>query len=264
MQKTIIVVSCAIIMLNTRYCPFCYARVKAPASGELPSRRSRSPSDRQSSHHPQQHRHSRSPIDFSGYAGESIDEWLHSKGFKFEEDAKHRDRLALSIKDGALILEAKEQLRGYIIKDGLHLADALKVRIDWGVIKYPEGASYEKKVRNEPIMIYFFFGEEKISSGHLLSPDLPYFIALYLCENDKIGTPYKGRAYHDGGRFVCVGNPPPQETIVTEFDLDHAFRTYFEKTEVPPISGLAIEMDTSSSGGGGKAAGYVRRIAFLE
>jgi hypothetical protein len=260
MQKTVIVVSCAIMMLTLG--------IAGSAIGQG-SRTLQEPS-RAASSATTQTPPTTTPtqpkfvIDFSGYAGEPIDEWLKSKGFKLEEDAKDRDRLALSIKSGALVLEAKDQVRGFIIKDGLHLTGVTKVGIEWGVIKYPEGASYEKEVRNEPIMIYFFFGEEKIASGHLLSPDLPYFIGLYLCQNDKIGVPYKGRAYHEGGRFVCVGNPPPQETIVTEFDLDHAFRTYFEKTEVPPISGLAIAMDTSSSGDGGKAAGYVRRIAFLE
>jgi hypothetical protein len=203
-------------------------------------------------------------MDFSNYAGQPIDEWLGSKGLTFEEAAKDRDRLALSVRDDALVLEAKEQLRGFIIKDALLLPQASTIRLEWGVIKYPEGASYEQEVRNEAIMVYVFFGEEKVSSGHLLYPDLPYFIGLYLCKDDKINTPYKGSAYHEGGRFVCLGNPPPQTTVISEFDLSRAFQTYFEKTEVPPVSGFAIEMDTSDSGDEGKAAGYVRRIAFME
>jgi hypothetical protein len=203
-------------------------------------------------------------IDFSGYAGEPIDEWLQSRGFKFEDAAKDRDRLALSVQNGALVLEAKEQLRGFIIKNGLDLAPVSKVRLEWGVIKYPEGASYEQNIRNEAIMVYVFFGEEKISSGHLLYPDLPYFIGLYLCKDDRLKMPYKSDYYQEGGRFVCLGDPAPHETVVSEFDLRDAFQKYFEKTDVPPISGLAIEIDTSSSGDEGKASGYIRRIAFLD
>jgi hypothetical protein len=203
-------------------------------------------------------------IDFSGYAGEPIDEWLHAMGLKFEDAARDRDRLALSVHNDALVLEAQEQLRGFIIKDGLDLAHVSTVRIEWGVIKYPEGASYEQNIRNEAIMIYVFFGEEKISSGHLFYPDLPYFIGVYLCQNDRLRTPYKSDYYQEGGRFVCLGNPSPHETIVSEFDLRGAFQKYFEKTDVPPISGFAIEIDTSSSGDGGKASGYIRRLTFLE
>jgi hypothetical protein len=203
-------------------------------------------------------------IDFSNYTGQPIDEWLVSRGFTFEEAAKDRDRLALSVRNDALVLEAKDQLRGFIIKDALHLPQVTSITLEWGVIKYPEGASYEQEVRNEPIMVYVFFGEEKISSGHLLYPALPYFIGLYLCQNDKIGTPYKGGAYHKGGRFVCLGNPPPHATITSEFDLRRAFQTYFEATEVPPISGFALEIDTSSSDDEGRASGYVRRIAFMK
>lgn len=260
MRKTMILVSCAIVMLTLVITNSSIGQ-GSPKPQE-PSRAAPSATTQKPPTTPSAR--TKFAIDFSDYAGEPIDEWLQSKGFNLEEDAKHPNRLALSIKNGALIVEAKDQVRGFIIKEGLNLANVSKVGIQWGVSKYPEGASYEKEVRNEPIMIYFFFGEEKLPSGHLLSPDLPYFIGLYLCQNDKIGTPYKGRAYHEGGRFVCVGNPSPQETIVTEFDLDHAFRTYFEKTDVPPISGLAIEVDTSSSGDGGRASGYVRRIAFLE
>jgi hypothetical protein len=203
-------------------------------------------------------------LDFSDYAGDSIDEWLQSKGFKFEEAAKNRNELGLSIQNGALILEAKEQLRGFLFNESINVEKFSKVRIEWGIIKYPEGASYEKHVNNEALMVYIFFGDEKIPSGHFALPDSPYFIGLYLCKDDRINVPYKGKHYHQGGRFVCLGNPKPYETITSEFDLATAFRTYFEKDEVPNISGLAFGMDTSASGDGGTAAAYIRWIEFLE
>jgi hypothetical protein len=203
-------------------------------------------------------------FDFSDYAGESIDEWLQSKGFKFEEAAKNRNELGLSIKNGALILEAKEALRGFLFNDSVNVEKFSKVRIEWGVIKYPEGASYEKQVNNEALMVYVFFGHEKIPSGQFAIPSSPYFIGLFLCKDDRINLPYKGKYYHQGGRFVCVGNPKPLETVISEFDLTTAFRAYFEKDEVPDISAIAFGVDTAASGDGGTAAAYIRQLEFLE
>lgn len=203
-------------------------------------------------------------LDFSDYAGGPVEEWLESKGFKFERDAKDRDKLKLSIENGALVLEAKEQLRGFLFKDDLEITKFSKIKIEWGVIKYPEGASYEGKVRNEALMVYAFFGKEKQPSGHFALPDLPYFIGFFLCQHDKIYTPYLGAHYHEGGRFVCLGNPPPRQTIVSEFDLVAAFQKYFEKAEVPFISGISLGVDTSSSNDGGTAAAYIRKIDILE
>jgi hypothetical protein len=203
-------------------------------------------------------------IDFSDYAGGSVEAWLESKGFKLREAAKHQDQLELSIENGALILTAKEQLRGFVYNDSLDVENFSKVRIEWGVIKYPEGASYERHVHNEALMIYISFGHEKMASGNIILPDVPYFIGFFLCKDDKLNTPYKGSYYLEGGRFVCLGHPQPNETIVSEFDLVTAFRAYYEKSEVPPISGINFGVDTSDAGDGGKAAAFVKKIEFLE
>jgi hypothetical protein len=203
-------------------------------------------------------------LDFSDYTGSPPEEWLASKSFKFEQAAKDGDALKLSFNDGGLVFEAKEQLRGFLFKDDLEITKFSKIKIEWGVIKYPEGASYESKVRNEALMIYIFFGKEKKPSGHFALPDLPYFIGFFLCKHDKVNTPYLGAHYHEGGRFVCLGNPPPQQTIVSEFDLVTAFQKYFERSEVPFISGISLGVDTSSSNDRGTAAAYLKKIEVLE
>ena len=202
-------------------------------------------------------------LDFSDYRGDSVETWLEAKGFKFEEAAKDPNALKLSFQNGALVLEAKERLRGFLFKDSMELKNFSKVRLEWGIIKYPEGASYEKQVRNEALMVYISFGHEKLSSGLLVLPDAPYFIGLFLCKDDKLHTPYIGRYYQEAGRFVCLGHAEPQQTVVSEFDLATAFRTYFEKAEVPPISGINLGVDTSDAGDGGKAAAYVKSIEFI-
>jgi hypothetical protein len=132
------------------------------------------------------------------------------------------------------------------------------------MIKYLEHASYERRVNNEALMLYIFFGQDKIDSGNLLIPALPYFIDLFLGHEEPPNTPYKGRYFHEGGRFVCIGNPHPHETVISAFDLNAAFRTYLRKDDVPEISGITLGIDTFRSGDSGKAAAYIYSIEFLE
>jgi hypothetical protein len=202
-------------------------------------------------------------IDFSDYSEGPIDEWLQAKGFDFEQGTKDRKSLELSSNNGSLILEAKGHVRQFIVNDEVKLEKFSTIRIEWGVIKYPKDASYERKVNNEALMVYIFFGHNKLSSGDPAIPNLPYFIGLFLGD-DKMNTPYKGKYFHEGGRFVCIGNPKPHDTMISEFNLITAFQTYFEKDEVPMISGISLGVDTSSSGDEGKAAAYIKRIEFLE
>lgn len=203
-------------------------------------------------------------IDFSDYEEGSIDQWLNNKGFKFEQGAKDRKKLDLDMDEGGLILEARTRLRGFIVNDSLEPRKYSGVRVEWGVVKYPRGASYEAEVNNEAIQVLIFFGHEKISSGHLVLPNSPYFIGLFLGRHDMPYKAYRGRYYQQGGRFVCMGNPLAGETIISEFDLIYAFKRYFQKAEVPPITGVALAMDTTSSGDKGRAVAFVNKIEFFE
>ncbi|MGD8252757.1 MAG: hypothetical protein PVI74_06395 [Syntrophobacterales bacterium] len=203
-------------------------------------------------------------IDFSDYEEGSIEEWLEKKGFELKEAAKNRKKLDLDVDEGALFFESKKPLLALIVKKFVDPAEYSKIKIEWGAIKYPRGASYEGKVNNEALLVVVFFGDEKISSGHLAVPDSPYFIGLFLCRHDKLKKAYKGNYYHEGGRFVCLGNPKPGETVISEFDLSDAFKKYFQKDEVPNISGVALEIDTTSSDDDGRAVAFIHSIEFLK
>jgi len=203
-------------------------------------------------------------LDFSDYSEGSVESWLQIKGFKFERDAKNRSKLDLDINDNALVLEAKKAVFGILVDEAVDVKEFSRIRIEWGVHKYPKGASYEKKVNNEALMVYIFFGYDKISSGSFLIPNSPYFIGLFLCEDEKVNFPYKGRYFHKSGRFVCLGKPKPGETVISEFDLITAFQTYFEEDEVPVISGISLAVDTKKSKEGGKAAAFIKSVEFIE
>lgn len=203
-------------------------------------------------------------IDFGGYNGGSVDEWLKTQNYALERDAKNRGLLDLSIDDGVLTLEAKGRMSGLILNDSINVERTRKIRITWGVKKYPQGSSYRKKVNNEALMLYVFFGKEKLASGNILIPNSPYFMGLFLCQDEQKNFPYQGRYFHDGGRFVCLDKPEPGRMIVSEFDLDQNFKTYFDKKETPAITGIGFGVDTSKAGDGGDGAAFIKSIEFLE
>jgi hypothetical protein len=203
-------------------------------------------------------------IDFADYAGGPMEAWLHTKGFRLEHGAEDPAALALSHKAGALVLEAKQPVRGFLVNDQVKLEHFSTIRITWGIIKYPTGASYERQINNEALMLYISFGEDEVLSGHVLIPARPYFIGVFLGQEEQLNRPYQGKYFHEGGRFVCIGHPQPYETVRSEFDLRTAFQTYFDKADVPMISAISLGVDTFASGEGGTAAAYIHRIEFLE
>ena len=138
------------------------------------------------------------------------------------------------------------------------------VQIRWGILTSPTHASYERPLNNEAFMLYIFFGQDKRPRGHVMIPALPYLIGLFLGQEEPPNTPYKGRYVHKGGRFVCVGNPHPHETVISEFDLTAASQASFGQDEVPIISGLTLGVDPFFSGNQGKAATYLLSIEFLQ
>jgi hypothetical protein len=203
-------------------------------------------------------------IDFAEYAGGPIEAWLHTKGFQLEHGAEDPASLALSHHAGALVFEAKQPVRGFLVNDQVKLEHVSTIRITWGIIKYPKDASYERKVNNEALMVYISFGQDEVPSGHVLIPARPYFIGVFLGQEEQLNTPYQGKFFRGGGRFVCVGHPQPYDTVVSEFDLRTAFQTYFDQADVPMISAISLGVDTFTSGEGGTAAAYIHRIELLE
>ncbi len=203
-------------------------------------------------------------IDFSDYENGSVDNWLRSKGFKFERDARDRKKLDLDVGENRVILEAKRPMFGIMVNEGVDLQEFTSIRLEWGIIQYPEGASWENKVRNEALMVIVFFGYDKISSGHFLIPNSPYFIGFFLGREEVIGKGYVGHYFKKSGRYVCLGNPKPGETVISEYNLVSAFKREYEKDEVPLITGVALSVDTTKAKDEGKAGAYLKSIEFLE
>ena len=204
-------------------------------------------------------------IRFSDYEAGSEENWLLGKGFQFKEDATRRNRIDLEVEDNSLTIDAKRHAFGMMPNETVNVPEFTYVEIDWGVNKFPEGASYEQGVRNEAIMILIFMGDERQPSGSMFIPDSPYFVGLYLCHgDDRINHPYVGSYYKKSGRYVCGDRPTIGETVTTRFNLLEAYRSYFDKErdDDPAVSGLAIALDTKKAGGGGKSSAFIREIRF--
>jgi hypothetical protein len=202
-------------------------------------------------------------LDFTDYSGGPVMTWLNGKGFVPEQDMKDQRRIALTGSDRGLTLEAKTQSLGLLV-DEVDIARYSRIRIDWGVEAFPPGASYDKGVRSDAVMVYVFFGTKKLSSGSMFIPDSPYFLGLFLCESDRIGYPYTGRYFKLGGRYVCVDRTTTGKSVTTDFALGDAFLKFFERDEILPISGIAIGVDTKGAKGNGSAKAFVKRIEFLQ
>ena len=204
-------------------------------------------------------------IDFSDYkpGSGSVRDWLVAKGFRLEGDAEDPNAIILSVKDSRLHVETKAPAFGLIYTQQ-DVPAVSRIRITWGVTRFPAGASYARKVRNEALMVYAFFGHEKLPSGSWVIPDSPYFIGMFLCDQDPVNQPFTGRYYEKGGRFVCLEHPEPGVPVTTEFDLRSAFKSYFGRDRLPALSGISLEVDTNESGAGGRAAAFIGRIDLLK
>ena len=194
----------------------------------------------------------------------SVEVWLRTRSFKCQRDAKNPTLVGLSIANQSLEDTARGRLTGFIVNDSIIVDNMGKVRINWGVRQYPEEASDGRGVSNGGLMLYFFFSKEKVSSGRILIPDSPYCIGLFLCQAEKVNFSYKGGFFHPGGRFACLGKPKSGEMVVSEFELDSAFKRYFDKRQTPAITNIALGVDTSRAGGSDQDAAFIKSIVFLE
>ncbi len=205
-------------------------------------------------------------ISFTDYEEGPIDDWLLGKGFRFERDARRRDRIDLDVGENGLVIEAKRRVHGIMTNESVNVPEFSFIEVDWGVNRHPEGASYEQGVRNEAIMVIVFLGDERQPSGSMFIPDSPYFIGLFLCSgDDRTDHPYVGANFKKGGRYVCSDRPKDGEMVTSRFNLLEAYRAYFDKEQDddPAVSGLALAVDTNKAGGGGKSSAFIREIRFF-
>ncbi len=198
-------------------------------------------------------------IDFTNIRQEPSS-WLRSQGFSLEKEADKPSFITIDASEKGLLLNIKKPAMGMFVKDDLYLENVTFVRIEWGVDVYPVGASWEKGVNREPLMISLSFGG-KVNADRFFLPDIPYFIGMFLCQDEPILKPYIGNSYRRTGRYICLDRPEPGITIISFFEVGSAFQQWFNKKNTPPITGLVINVDTSGLANG-KAEAHLRKISF--
>jgi len=162
------------------------------------------------------------------------------------------------------VLEAKRRAFGIMPNESVNVPTFTHIEIDWGVNKFPTGASYEQGVRNEALTVIVFMGDERQPSGSMFIPESPYFVGLFLCHgDDKMNHPYVGSYFKKSGRYVCTDRPTEGE--ISRFNLLEAYRAYFDKEQDddPAVSGLALALDTKKADDGGRSSAFIREIRFF-
>ena len=134
-------------------------------------------------------------IDFSGHPDGPAEEWLKQQGFTFHLDA---DDLQAHFKDNRLVLHTARKKAG-LFELTLHVPSAKRIRIRWGVERYPRGADWSQGINAVPIAVMTTFGTKKIKSGSLFVPNAPYFIGLFLGKKSRRIAPIPGNTTKSAG-----------------------------------------------------------------
>ena len=111
-------------------------------------------------------------IDFSGQPDGPALQWLEQRGFELQLGAKN---LNPHFQGNRLKLQSDGEDAGLFVK-AIHLPNAKRIRIYWGVERYPQGANWENGVNAVSLAVMVSFGDKKMESGAFYIPDAPYFI----------------------------------------------------------------------------------------
>ena len=201
-------------------------------------------------------------LDFTTQQPGSAIPWLKKQGFQFKLGF---EALNPRFEKGALVLSTEGPeagVVGYTFPKGKELSGVERLRITWGVSKFPEGADWEHGINRTAIAVMASFGHERLSSGLPFGIfAAPYFISPFIGRKEIEGKTYTGRFWKKGGRYVCIKSPNVGEVVVTDLNVDQLFRKLFDKTLTPPVTAIGIQMNTK--GTEGKAAAFIRKIEFL-
>lgn len=201
-------------------------------------------------------------VNFSDQPEGDARPWFLDKGYLMKLDA---DEIELFFKNKQLNLktsEAKAGLFGLKLKPEHYLADITSVEIEWGVIKHPEGANWEAGNNRLAIAFMFFFGTEKVTSGLPFAINsAPYFLSPFIGSKETPGKAYLGKLYKEGGRYICVTTTEGSDKLIkTNFKIDPRYLNVFDKKKIPPITGIAFQMNTKDTQGGAHA--FIRKLSF--
>lgn len=202
-------------------------------------------------------------IDFSQLPDGTARPWLEQQGYFFELDAYDLD---MQFKNGQLVIQTQDSITGIAglqLEENKWIHGVTEIEIEWGVLKQPDGANWEESNNRVPIALMFFFGSKKINSGLPFGINsAPYFISPFIGKLEKEGKTYTGKLYRKGGRYVCIATTDGNDELISStLKIDPKYLNLFNKTEIPPITGIAFQMNTKDTSGG--ASAFIKRVNFL-
>jgi hypothetical protein len=202
-------------------------------------------------------------VDFAAQKSGPAVPWLKQHGFECKLGF---ESLNPRFENGALELSTDRPAAGFCVHEfprGKELRGAKRLRLVWGVSQFPEGADWERGIDRLPIGLIVSFGYERLPSGlpFGIHPE-PYFICPFIGSREIEGKAYTGKYWKQGGRYVCVKFKKLGAPLVTELSLDHLFKSLFNKSETPPVSAFAIQMNTKDTKG--RASAFIKTIEFLD
>lgn len=201
-------------------------------------------------------------IDFSQQPDGDARAWLLERGYLMKLDA---DDFELKFKNGQLNIktsDSKASLFVLKLKPENYIADVSSIEIEWGVLKHPDGANWEEENNRVALAFMFFFGTEKISSGLPFQINsAPYFISPFIGFKEQKGKTYIGKLYKKGGRYICVATTDGSEKLIkSSLDINPEYMNLFNTDIIPPITGIAFQMNTNDTQGGAHA--FIQKLNF--
>ena len=201
-------------------------------------------------------------IDFTGQKNADAEEWLKKKGFIYKLDA---DKLNARLENGSLVISTDDDISGLFVKKfnkKEYIRNVKRIRISWGVHKYPQEADWANGNNRVPIAVTFSFGTLKIANGMFVVPNAPYFLSAFIGLKETKGQMYLGKLFTKGGRYFCVASGDQTgKIIVTDFEVDDRFKESFKLLITPPITAFSFQMNTKNTQGGAKA--FLKKIEFI-
>ncbi|NOQ63508.1 MAG: hypothetical protein GQ582_03235 [Methyloprofundus sp.] len=201
-------------------------------------------------------------IDFSKPAEGDARPWLAKKGYIQELDA---DEIEVNFRNNQLNLTTSGEKSGIFalqLAEKNYLNNITRIEIEWGVSRQPTGANWEEGNNRVPIALMFFFGTDKISSGLPFGLNAaPYFLSPFIGRKETLGKTYTGKLYKEGGRYLCVAvSEGSAEVIKSTIKVNPRFMKLFKQADVPPLTGIAFQMNTTDTEGG--ASAFIRKLEF--
>jgi hypothetical protein len=201
-------------------------------------------------------------LDFTTQPPGNAMPWLKQNGYEFKLNL---EKLNPRFENGALWLSTKRPesgLLGLNFEKGREMRGVGRVRITWGVSKYPAGVDWERGSNRTPLGVMISFGRERLPSGLAfnISP-APYFICPFIGFKEPNGKVYTGKFWKAGGRYIAARPPAAGGEFVTDLNVDQLFKSLFDKPATPPITAIGIQMNTKDTQG--EASAFIKKIELL-